>query len=273
MSLAGLSQINVELSSRCDKACYFCGHQNTKINEHLEHGDMAIELLDELACQIPTGVVVQFHRDGEPLVYPELGEALHLFRDHVTSIVTNGKKLGERAAEILKNPPTSICVSMFKGDPEAEQQRYSLWRFLGTPGVERFPLVVVKVVGDELEPERVHDLARMVGVYGVQVTRRLLHVPQGSHHYRKANPTIPETGICADLLHHPAIDWKGGMYLCNRLDPEQRHFLGRIPPFTLEHLWNEGRRQKFLRAHLEGRRGEVEPCATCQFWGVPSGVA
>lgn len=272
MSLAGLSQINVELSSRCDKFCAFCGHQNPKINEHLEYGDMDLELVRDLAMEIPRGVVVQFHRDGEPLVYPHLGEALRYFREHVTSIVTNGKKLAERAEEILANPPTSICVSMFKGDPEGEQQMESLREFIRI-GTERtrLPVIVVKIVGEVLEPGRMIPLWLWEQDRKILITARLLHVPQGSHHYKKGRPVIPETGVCLDLLHHPSIDWKGGMYLCNRLDPEQRHFLGRIPPFTLEALWNEGRRQKFLRAHLEGRRGEVAPCATCGFWGVPSG--
>lgn len=235
---------------------------------------MDLDLLRELAAQIPRGVVVQAHRDGEPLVYPHLAEALEAFRHHVTSIVTNGNKLVERADEILANPPTSICVSMFKGDPEGMTQLETLGKFMHRASLaSKPPLILAKVVGEPLEPERENCLHAWEHAGMIRVARRLLHVPQGSHHYRKANPTIPETGICADLLHHPSIDWKGGMYLCNRLDPEQRHFLGRIPPFDLEHLWNEGRRQKFLRAHLEGRRGEVEPCATCQFWGVPSGPA
>lgn len=234
---------------------------------------MDLDLLRELAAQIPRGVVVQAHRDGEPLVYPHLAEALQAFRHHVTSIVTNGKKLAERAAEILTCPPSSICVSMFKGDPEGELQDSSIREFLRESRYVQPPLLVLKIVGDDLEPARMAQVLKYEETGVARIARRLLHVPQGSHHYKKGSPTIPETGICSDLLHHPSIDWKGGMYLCQRLDPEQRHFLGRIPPFTLEALWNGERRQKFLRAHLEGRRGDVAPCATCEFWGVPSGIA
>lgn len=272
MSLAGMSTVSVELSSRCDKACSFCGRQNKLHNPHLVYGDMDLVLLNSLCDQIPAGVSVSFHRDGEPLVYPFLNTALEMFKDHVTSIVTNGHKLGDLAEDILRRPPTSICVSMFKGDPDAEKQLRSLVQFLDVRGGERrTPLLLVKIVGDDLDPVRMRTLTSWADVGLLRIIRRLLHAPQGDHHYRRAQPTIPEGGVCLDLLHHPSIDWQGNVYLCQRLDAEQRHFLGRIPPFTLDELWNSEPRKSWVRAHLEGRRAAVPACAKCEFWGVPSG--
>ena len=97
--LGGLSQINVELSSKCDKRCYFCGHQNEKVNVGLRYGDMDLTLLAHIAGQVPRGTIIQAHRDGEPLVYPHLAEALDLFSHCIRSIVPwtslNGKPIGD----------------------------------------------------------------------------------------------------------------------------------------------------------------------------------
>jgi MoaA/NifB/PqqE/SkfB family radical SAM enzyme len=111
MALNGLSQVNIELSSRCDKSCSFCGHQDPKINKKLEYGDIDRVLLLSIRDQVPDGIVIQMHRDGEPLVYPYLDDALFLFRNHITSIVTNGKKLVEKAEQIIDHCDT-VTVSV-----------------------------------------------------------------------------------------------------------------------------------------------------------------
>lgn len=64
----------------------------------LDYGDMEFGLLQKIAPQIPKGIVVQFHRDGDALMYPRFGEAVSLFKDNIRNIVTNGKLLVEKAA-------------------------------------------------------------------------------------------------------------------------------------------------------------------------------
>src|SRR3990167_9411740 len=100
--LNGLSTINIELTSKCDKSCSFCGHQNPAINKNLVYGDMDFDLLVRISCEIPLGIVGQFHRDGEALIYPRLGDALRIFDRTIRNIVTNGKKLVEKADEIIE---------------------------------------------------------------------------------------------------------------------------------------------------------------------------
>lgn len=99
MSLSGLAQINLELSSRCDKhnLCAFCGHQDSAINAGLVYGDIDFDLLSDIRQQLDTGVVIQFHRDGDPLVYPRLRDALDLFGGFTTNLVTHGEMLAARA--------------------------------------------------------------------------------------------------------------------------------------------------------------------------------
>lgn len=259
-----ISQINIELTSWCDKSCYFCGHQNPKVNPNLRKGDISLDLLRDIANQLPLDpyLVVQFHRDGEPLLYPELNKALAMFSTHIVSVVTNGKKLAERWDDLLF--ADVITVSAFHGDPEGGDQDLAISAFLGLlSGEEVRPRLMVKVVG-EIEPER-EELWRKLGV---EVIHRRLHVPHDSRDYRKGLPPIPEHGICLDLLHHPSIDWEGNVYLCNRLDIDGRRKLGNLADASLATILSW--RDPVIEMHRQGKRGECAPCRGCEFYGIPA---
>ena len=80
----GLKSINIELTSRCNKSCHMCGRRKLE-REHPElcdWGDMPFEMLVEIAEQIPKGVMVQLHWNGEPLLYPKLDAAMNILRNH-----------------------------------------------------------------------------------------------------------------------------------------------------------------------------------------------
>lgn len=265
MALDGLSQINIELTSRCDKNCRFCGHQNPKVNPAIAGaGDMPIELLAEIAVQVPKGVVVQFHRDGEPLLYPALAEALALFDGRIRSIVTHGAHLGARAAEIIGHAER-VTVSVFSGDRAQPEQLAALSEFLARRGEASLPAVAVKVVG----PINIDELAPFAGL-GLPLLRRQLHHPKGDWAYERRSPPIPESMICAELLSHPSVDWRGDLYICNRLQPERFGQLGSLRTTSLKRLWNGSVRRAIIADHLHMRR-ELQPaCKGCQYWGHPA---
>ena len=259
--LNGLSQINIELSSRCDKSCAMCGHQDPQINTSLVYGDMDLGLLRKIRDQLPPGIIVQFHRDGEALMYPSLGVALEFFEPFITSIVTNGKQLVKRADEIIDNC-TTVTVSAFHGDPDGPEQLDILREFLAIKGT-RAPMVNVKYVGG-IELPGYREL-------GVPILTRVLHVPEGDIRYAHRDPTIPEVGICLAFLSQPSVDWQGGLYICNRLDPKKDGYLGDLTTQRLDHLWESTKRQQWLEKHKRGLREEASPlCRDCRFWGVPT---
>jgi len=53
--LIGLTQINIELQSKCDKhhLCSFCGHQNPKVFPNLKFGEIDFRLLVRIRDQLP----------------------------------------------------------------------------------------------------------------------------------------------------------------------------------------------------------------------------
>jgi MoaA/NifB/PqqE/SkfB family radical SAM enzyme len=260
--LQGLSNINIELTSRCNKACWMCGRRKVDRDYPelvLEYGDMDFALLQRIVPQIPPGIVVQFHRDGDALLYPQFGEAVSLFRNNVRNVVTNGKLLVAKSSEIIGNLET-LSISIFENDTEAEQQLEVIKEFLVIKGSTK-PYVTLRLIG-EVDQKPYEQ-------FGLRFVRRVLHSPMGSFNYVKRQPAIPEIGICWDFLQHPCISCKGDLSICVRFDPEHKAVLGNLRDHSLEELWNGGKRYEWLAHHLAGNRERVPLCASCEYWGIP----
>lgn len=259
--LNGLSQISIELTNICEKPhiCAMCGHQKD-LSTH--RGYMEFELLGKIAKQIPEGIIVSFHRSGEPTAYTWLWEALNLFDGYITSLVTHGMNLISKAYEIINNC-VIITVSVHKNDPDHDEQLSILREFIELKGSLR-PIIQVKIVGDM-------DSSEYEALEGVRIIRRALHVPQGSHGYVKRQPAIPESGVCLDLLGKPSINWQGDVSICNRFDPKGLGVIGNIKNESLEEIWNGKTRRNILKTHIAGHRELIHACSKCEFWGVPVG--
>jgi MoaA/NifB/PqqE/SkfB family radical SAM enzyme len=262
MNLNALAVINIELTSRCNKNCWMCGRRRVDREFPelaMDYGDMEFGLLEKIAPQIPEGIVVQFHRDGEALLYPRFGEAVKLFPRHIRNIVTNGKLLVEKADEVIGNLET-LSISIFERDEEAEAQRDLMREFLALKKDAK-PFVTLRLIGD-VDQKPYEEFNQML-------VRRVLHASMGSFNYAKRTPAIPEIGICWDFLQHPCINRKGDLSICVRFDPGGCGVLGSLHENSLEELWNGSKRREWKNLHVRGGRSAVPLCAKCEYWGVP----
>ena len=257
--LNGLTNVNVELTSRCSKSCWMCGRRKIERDypELAQWGDMDYELVKSISGRIPRGIVVQFHDNGEPLLYPSLAGALNLFKAQIRCLDTNGKLLLEKAGEIIGNLDT-ITISTFERDTEAEEQYEILKEFLRIKG-KRKPNVIVRCLGN-VETERYEQL-------GVIVATRILHNPLGSFGYTKP-PTIPEIGICLDALSHLVIKRDGKVAMCVRFDPTGLGIIGDMNNESLDDIWNGLKRRMALKFHIKGERHLLPLCKACSYWGI-----
>jgi len=223
---------------------------------------MEFGLVERIASQLPPRVMVQLHNNGEPLLYRRFGEAVRLFSGQITNIVTNGKLLLEKREEVVGNLDT-MAISVIENDPEADRQFRIIEEFLRLKGTAK-PFTILRLNGEV-------DQSRYLGL-GVPLATRPIHAPLGSFNYRKHNPTIPEVGICLDLLNHMAIDRFGEVSICVRFDPNRLGVIGHAERQPLEEIWNGEKRLGWLDAHRRGRRDLVPLCSYCHFWGVPTGL-
>lgn len=261
MSLAGLQQLNIELTSRCDKEtlCSFCGHQNGE--KDLQRGDMDFGLLRALRGQVEPHTIISFHRDGDPLAYPFIFHALRVFQGFPVSIVTHGERL-HACAEAIIGFATTVTVSIIPNDPDREMQLKSVKAFLYAKG-DQAPQVQLKFVGTIANPEEYEAL-------GVPIIGRALHSKKGNWNYR-VEPAVPEIRVCLDFLSRPTVDWRGRVFMCNRLDPEDVGLIGDLNTQSLDEIWNGTTRKLMLAQHLRGRRDLANSlCAGCHYWGIPA---
>jgi len=260
----GLSFINCELTSRCNKNCWMCGRR--KIDKDypeikMNYGNMEFSLIEKIAKELPPNIIVAFHWNGEGLLYPEFGKAVKLFNKQIRVLDTNGKLLVEKANDIIHNLDT-LTVSVIQDDPEADEQYKTVKKFLKIKG-NKPPLMVYRILGDVKNVERWEEL-------GGIIVRRILHSPMGSFDYQKA-PTIPEIGICIEALNHLAIDRFGNVSMCVRFDPLGLGILGNVNDIGLSDIWNGKKRKKLIDLHTKGKRDEIPLCDKCHYYGVPRG--
>ena len=261
--LNSLTTVNIELTSKCNKDCWMCGRR--KIDKYypniaMEYGHMDFNLVKKLSKQLPPNITVQFHNNGEALLYPQFGKAVKLFPTQIKNIVTNGKLLVKKSDEIIDNLDT-ISISIIENDPEADEQYEIIKEFLSIKQ-GRKPLVVFRLNG-KVDPEKYRSLNGLIAT-------RVLHEPMGSFNYRKT-PTMPETGICWDFLNHLAINKDGYASICVRFDPKRLGIIGDCNKETIDEIWNSEKRMKWLEYHKQGRRDKIPLCSYCEFWGLPTG--
>jgi len=228
----------------------------------MNYGDMDFDLIKEIADQLPSSIVIQLHVNGESMVHPRFGEAVALFNGQIKCMDTNAKLLVEKSGEIIDNLDT-LTVSVIENDPEGDEQYEIVKEFLDIKG-DRKPLMVYRLLGKV-------DKANRWGFFPGIVCTRVLHDPMGSFKYKK-RPTIPEIGICLDLLNHMAIDRFGKVSVCVRFDPKRLGVIGDANTTPLTYIWNGEKRQKRIRFHLGGKRSRVPLCRQCEYFGVPMGM-
>jgi len=262
--LYGFTTVNVELADLCNKDCWMCGRRKVDRDyAHLspDYGMIDFSLLELIAEQLPPDIIVQLHNNGEPTLYPRLGDAIKLFDKQITNFVTNGKLLLRKADQIINNLDT-MAISIFENDTEADQQFEIIKKFLAIKG-DRKPNTLLRINGDVKNLQRYDQ-------FGLTYATRYIHAPEGSFNYKR-DPTVPETGLCQDFLHHPAINKDGEVSICVRFDPNRLGVLGNIKEQTLEEIWNGPKRRQWFDAHVQGHREQVPLCRNCHYWGVPTG--
>lgn len=282
MNFNGLSNVHVELSSKCNKECWMCGRR--KIDrlypeKKKDYGFMDFNLLKSIKKQLPDGITVQFHNNGEPLMYPKLKEAIELFKNNITQFNTNGLLLLDKTEDIIGNLD-SLCISIIENEPNWKLQYSIVEKFLKLKGNLK-PIVTFRFLGDisatfdekgqeVLDKERCKKWTELANKYNVTIVTRTLHSPDGSTDYEK-KVTIPETGICNEILSHMAIDRFGNVSVCVRFDPNGLGIIGNVNNRPLCAIWNSDLRLHWVKMHIEGRRNDVPLCKQCDYWGIPIG--
>lgn len=283
-SLASLSFIHLELTNRCNKSCWMCGRRKIERDYPdlaLQYDDIDYFLAKKIAKQLPINIVVQFHNNGEPLLYPFFGKIVKLFKKQIKCVDSNGKLLLEKSKEIIDILDT-LTISVIENDPEGDEQYEMVKKFLEIKK-DRKPFMIYRLLGNLSYYEKTGSSEypieitikkdrwyKLVEQYKGLIATRTLHNPLGSYNYEK-KVTIPEIGICLEVINHLAINTKGEVSICVRFDPKRELVIGNLREEKLVDIWNSPKRLEYLKKHIEGKREELVFCNKCEYFGVPIG--
>jgi molybdenum cofactor biosynthesis enzyme MoaA len=117
-----LDRLSIELTNRCQKACWFCYNHSHAQGSETWTADQIVELV--LDCERHAVKAVSFG-GGEPLESPLLWEVLHRLRGRLfRSLTTNGLLLrGEMFEQLVAAAPDKVHVSIHFPDHEREVAR------------------------------------------------------------------------------------------------------------------------------------------------------
>jgi len=250
--------INIELTNYCDKQCWIC--HKTKYGIKNAPMNMNFKILQKLAEELYPGTIVYFHYYGEPLLYPRLKDAIELFENQITTIVTNGKLIIKKFDEIVPSLD-SLCISVFEGDPEQEEQFRLIGEFLERKK-RRKPNTIIKLIGD-VDPGKYMKFSNFA-----LLTRRTLFEKKFAK--KNALPLITDYGVCSDFLHKPLVNINGDVSICCVFDTQKIGVIGNLNDRSLREIWNTEKRNKWLKYHMTGNREKVPLCENCNFWGITS---
>ena len=265
--------INIELTSRCNKACGMCGRRKLE-KEHpqlCQWGDMPLEMVYSLAMQIPEGTIIQLHNNGEPTLYPELGRAISYFSHCVTGLNTNAKLLTAVAHELTEL--NSLTISIIPDDPEGKDQLLNVQSYLEMDITRPSNIVFRFLDWKNIDQDLYNGWLQLYAdhINTVKVATRILHSPHGSFDYKQM-PVKPEMGICLEALTKLSIDRYGFVSPCVRFDPFGEHRVGHVGDAKLLKIVNSEKNIRFRNRHLWGQRAKASPvCKACDYWGIPRG--
>lgn len=110
---AGPAHVELDLTDRCNVACYFCNQMDVRTKEALPF-DRVERLLDELAAGGLRSV--RLSGGGDPLMYGEVGRVLDFLAERgvvVDNLTTNGARLGPEVADrLVRHGAREVVVSL-----------------------------------------------------------------------------------------------------------------------------------------------------------------
>jgi len=270
----GISTVNIELTSRCNKDCWMCGRRKYEADGiDLDPGDMDYRTLMNILPHLEPGMLVQLHWNGEPTLFHILGDVARAVRRRgcIVSMNTNALLLGDRWHECTDLH--SVACSIIQNDKAENWERQSeqTLRFLEESESKGSTTIVVLRLLGRINPMYYEAITDRKWSHRVKVATRVLHAPEMSRSYQR-RPTMPEAGICLDMLHHIAIDRYGYVYPCVRFNPYGINKLGNVNETPLDRIVNGEKRRFMIDQHAMGLRNSVQLCSACHYWGCPTGI-
>lgn len=235
-------RINIDVTNHCNKACSICPMKDRYKTHYFPMGFMDVKLFTDIIDQLPEGTEVDLHKDGEPLLHPNIAWMIAYAkgRGMFTHLVTNGILLGSKKETIVHSGLDLLTVSIIDEIPYD-----SINEFMEYKG-DKKPHTQLKLY---LESGVQTNLPK-----SDEVIVRNLHNWTDDKERKTRKP-------CSKLLNYAAVNCDGGYSICC-VDYKRELVPFNMKQVPLEKCFEFSR--MIYKWQEEGLF--ISPCSTCNYW-------
>lgn len=274
-------RITVELTNRCNLACFMCPRNNVK----MDLGDIEIELfkkiINEASSHLPICLVPFFR--GESLLHPRFLEMLSYAKEkglNPIQLATNAYFLNERLQKgILDLEIDFISFSVDTNMPEIykkirknsdfERVYGNIVSFINQKEKlkKHLPIVQISAVKTKENTEFINEF---IEFWKQRLDRVRIYYPHsldGKLGSLDIKCSLPDRKPCLKLLTDVVVYWNGDVAVCNH-DWCRKEFIGNVKNESIEKIWQDNNYKRIRERHLGGRYLEEPTCQNCEHWTI-----
>ncbi len=274
--------INLETASACNLSCVHCPPHMKKFRHMTrKFGIMEIRLFERLMDEIDEHGKrrIALHKDGEPLLHPEIIRILKRVKKnvkHEVYLTTNAHKLDKKISEaILENQIDILNFSLGAATrPFYEKVRgnnfdsviNNVLNFLKIrENYETKPRVIVQIIDLPQFPEMKEEIGAFKNFWKnydveIQIWENLTWSVFDYGKYRKLK-RYP----CYSLWESLVVNSDGLVSACC-MDWKQQLLTGDANKQSLSEIWKGNALRRIRNLHVENRIDELPLCPTCNYW-------
>lgn len=281
------TSVNLEISSICNLSCVHCpSHHKSFKSRSKVHGLMKIEVFNKAMDEIDSHGTTRLalHKDGEPLLHPEIITILSRVKQHqphYVTLITNAHFLTDEMGDaILNNRIDNIIFSIgaathsfyekIKG-AGFDKMIDNILRFLKKrEDFHPAPTVTVQIISLHEYPEMKEEIRQFIRFWkGKSVTVRIFDklnwgVFDIAHDSVKRYP-------CPSLWRDLFVHWDAKVSACC-IDWDQSLEVGDFNEHTLAEIWSGHKIQQYRQAHINKQFASLSLCEKCNFWSKISRI-
>lgn len=286
-------RVQVELTTRCNLRCAFCGRETAIKSGQRQLGDVDWATVETIAARLAeygdNYVWVSLGGMGEPTLHPRVVDAIRIIRSSIPEsslkMVTNITTLNEEFGDaIIHSGLGVLTLSLNTADRESFEQlkgldyvkiENNIIKFLRQKG-DRKPDTFLRINAFDCNLQYIGDAQRFWRKYLNKNDRvRLGNFSNWTGLVERSkfvnHKITAERTACKFLtnLHSISINFDGSVFPCCVATVENQDsalYLGNIADSSIADLYTSDRMSSIVAAHETGNY--PTPCDTCDDWGV-----
>jgi radical SAM protein with 4Fe4S-binding SPASM domain len=279
------TSINLEITSLCNLSCIHCpSHLSSAVKNRKPHGLMTMGLFSKAMDEIDSHGITRLalHKDGEPLLHPEILTILSRVKQnqsHFVTVITNGQLLTDEISDaLLNNHIDSIMFSIGAASRSFYEKVRGSGFELVSDNIQRFlkkcekyqpqPIVTVQIINLPEFPEMEAEIRQFKNFWKRKPVTVMV--------YDKLNWGLFDSDVskierypCPSLWRNMFVHWDAKVSACC-IDWDQSLVIGDLNEQTIAEIWSGDEIRAYRQAHVNKHFSAYKLCKRCNYWSTIS---